>query len=140
MITPFMAARILGFEAGTGYALQILIAAIALPSVIWSFWHGNDRCIQIAILATATFLISPYLFNYDMAMLLGALIFVFDKFSRTRFQPHEQFILLSAWALPALGMFLNYMSLPLGPIFLLALLIVLMSRQNRIKNGSIPAM
>ena len=140
MITPFMATRILGFEAGTGYAVQILFAAIAVPSVVWSFWHGNDRCLQIAILATATFLVSPYLFNYDMAMLLGALIFVFDKSTRARFQPYEQFILLSAWALPVLGMFLNHWRLPLGPAFLLALLVMLMLRQHRIKNGSVPAM
>ncbi len=134
-ITPFMAARVLGYEAGTGYTLQILFAVIAVLSVVWSFWHGNDRCLQIATLATATFLVSPYLYNYDMAMLLGALIFAFDKFARTSFRPHEQFILLSAWALPVLGMYLNHWSLPLGPAFLLALLFVLLARQYRSRSG-----
>ena len=134
-----MAARVLVFGSDTGYAFQLLFAAIAVPSVVWSFWHGNDRYLQIATLATATFLVSPYLFNYDMAMLLGALIFVFDKFTRSRFQPYEQFILLSGWALPVLGMFLNHWRLPLGPAFLLALLIVLLLRQYRIKSESVPA-
>ena len=129
-LTPFMAARILGFGIGTGYTVQALCAVIAFVSVVWSFRHGKDRNLQIATLATGTFLVSPYLFNYDMAMLMGALIFLFEDLKPGTLQPRERFILLCAWAAPSVAMLGNQWGLPLGPPALLALLVFLLARQN----------
>ena len=129
-LTPFMAARILGFGIATGYSVQALCAAIAFVSVVWSFRHGKNRNLQIATLATGTFLVSPYLFNYDMAMLMGALIFLFEDLKPGTLQPRERFILLCAWAAPSVAMLGNQWGLPLGPPALLALLFFLLARQN----------
>lgn len=129
-LSPFMAARILGFGIATGYTLQALGAAIALVSVLWSFRYGKNRTLQIATLATGTFLVSPYLFNYDMAMLMGALIFLFEDIKPGRLQPRERLILLCAWAAPSVAMLGNHWGLPLGPPALLALLFFLLARQD----------
>jgi hypothetical protein len=129
-LSPFMAARILGFGIGTGYTLQALCAVIAFASVVWSFRHGRNRNLQIATLATGTFLVSPYLFNYDMAMLMGAMIFLFEDLKPGRLQPRDRIILLCAWAAPSLAMLGNQWGLPLGPPALLALLFFLLARQD----------
>ena len=133
MFTPFMSARLLHLEVNTGYAIQLVFAAVALVSVVWSFWRGRDRNIQIAILATATFLASPYIFNYDMALLLGALILLFERLPRAGLELGTQFALLSVWALPLFGIYLNWSGLPIGPMVLLGLLILLLIEQ---KEGS----
>ncbi len=129
-LSPFMVARILGLGIGTGYTLQALCAVVALVSVVWSFRHGRNRNLQIATLATGTFLVSPYLFNYDMAMLMGALIFLFEDLKLGTLQPRDRVILLCAWAAPSLAMLGNHWGLPLGPPALLALLFFLLTRQD----------
>ena len=65
-----------------------------------------------------------------MAMLMGALIFLFEDLKPGTLQPRERFILLCAWATPSLAMLGNQWGLPLGPPALLALLIFLLARQN----------
>lgn len=134
MFTPFISARLLHLEVSTGYAIQYVFAAVALISVAWSFWRGRDRNIQIAILATATFLVSPYIFNYDFALLLGALILLFERLPRGGLEPGAQYVFLSVWALPVVGIFLNAWGFPVGSVVLLALLILLLIEQ---KKGSV---
>ena len=131
MFTPFMSARLLHLEASTGYAIQFVFAATALISVVWSFWRGGDRNIQIAILATATFLTSPYLLNYDMALMLGALILLFERLPRAGLESGAKLVFLSVWALPLVGMYLNAWGLPIGPVVLLALLILLLIEKKK---------
>ena len=138
MFTPFMSARLMHLEVNTGYAIQLVFATVALISVVWSFWRGGDRNIQIAILATGTFLTSPYIFNYDMALLLGALILLFERLPRAGLQFGTQFVLLSVWVLPLVGIYLNAWGLPIGPVALLALLVLLMIEQKK-GSGSLAA-
>ena len=130
MLTPFMAARLLGLGVGAGYAAQLICALIAFVSVVWSFRLGEDRNLQFATLATGTFLFSPYLHNYDMAMLMGALIFLFEDSPPWKLQPRQQFIMLCAWAMPSVAMIGSHWGVPLGPPIPLALLTLLLGRQN----------
>jgi hypothetical protein len=130
MQSPFNAVHLLGLEASSAYVVQAIFAVLALGSVIWSFYRGADRTLQTATLATAIFLFSPYLLSYDMAILSGALIFMFEGFSRRGPRPRDQILFLAVWFLPLLGMYLNSWGLPIGPLLLLALLMLLIARQR----------
>ncbi len=68
--------RILGvpeLAAATAHAAVALIAIV----MVWRIWsRTGDWLHRAAILATATALISPYIYMYDHAMLFAAVIFV----------------------------------------------------------------
>lgn len=130
MQSPFNAVRLLGLGTSSAYVVQAIFAMVALISVVWSFYRGADRILQTATLATATFLFSPYLLSYDMAILSGALIFVFEGFSQRVPPPRDQVLFLAVWFLPILGMYLNRWGPPVGPLLLLAVLMLLIAQQR----------
>jgi hypothetical protein len=73
------------------------------------------------VTATATFLVLPYAFNYDMIVVgLSAAILLFGKGRRLHWA--GRIVALFALGTPILVMGANYLSVPLLPFLLLAFL------------------
>ncbi|PHQ63506.1 MAG: hypothetical protein COC10_05810 [Sphingobium sp.] len=106
------------YPAMIAVIVQISFATVA----IWLTWRARNADIQqfAFICATATAIILPYIFNYDLTVVsLGFAILLYDRW--TSLTLGERIILWLAFASPLLVMVYNL----IAPIALLAGLIVL---------------
>jgi len=120
MTTLLAAARIVGLPAALSGAVQVAGALLAIAAVIFAFGRKGQSDARIAVLATATFLVSPYTLNYDLLMLMPAAVAMFRLGVKDGFRPMERLVLLMLWLIPTLGMILNRLELPLMPLVILA--------------------
>lgn len=117
-VTPFMAGRILGLGEAARYVLFAIIALGALAGVFVTFRKTGDREPQAVVLLAAVFLVSPYGYVYDLPLLMGAVLWAFQRTTREGFLPGELTILTLTWFLPFIAITLNPLDLPVGPLVL----------------------
>ena len=121
--SPFMAARLLDLGVPLGYAVQALSLLVAAAGVAWAFRGRVERELQTATVLVATFLATPYIFNYDMTLLSVAIIYLVQRGLDRGFVPGERWLLGFAWLLPVLMMYLHAI-FPVAPFVLAALFAV----------------
>jgi alpha-1,2-mannosyltransferase len=68
MPTVFMNARVAHLPIPVAWTLQAVMSAVAVAAVCWTFWRRRDETLSIALFVTASFLVTPYAFNYDMVV------------------------------------------------------------------------
>jgi hypothetical protein len=120
MTTLLAAARIVGLPPAVSGLVQTAGALLAMAAVWLSFSRKGQSDARIAVLATATFLVSPYTLNYDLLLLMPAAVAMFRLGIADGFRPMERLVLLMLWLIPTLGMILNHLDLPLMPLVILA--------------------
>lgn len=117
MPTSLIAFR--GWPVAIGLIAQGMTAILAL----WMLWQARGvgfRDLGFAA-ATATFLILPYAFNYDMTVVcLGLALLVVNRWSMLA--GWEKILLIAGFALPQLVVVLQSAHLPAAPLILLACL------------------
>ena len=64
----FYGARLLHLPIAVDWALQDIVAALAFAAVVWTYWKRRDPALSLALFVTATFLVTPYILNYDMVV------------------------------------------------------------------------
>jgi alpha-1,2-mannosyltransferase len=79
MPTAFMNARVAGLSLMVATVMQALLSAAAITAVAWTFWRRRDVDLSNALFVTATFLVTPYAFNYDMVVLSWVIIKLMDR-------------------------------------------------------------
>jgi glycosyl transferase family 87 len=128
----FVSLRTLGLPINAAYAGQGM-AAVFVAVTIAYIWrqHGATR-IAIAALIAGAPLMSPYVFDYDLALLaLPIAILAWDGVERG-WHPGEREILVLAFFTPALVSSIAYtITLQVGPLFLLALFATAVRRALR---------
>jgi alpha-1,2-mannosyltransferase len=115
--TPFYAARMLHLPLGVAWTIQYIGAALAFAAVVWTFWKRRDRALSLALLITATFLVTPYILNYDMVVLGFVVALLRDRPDNTA---ADHRLLIAVWSLPVTMMFAALIWIPLAPIVLIA--------------------
>ncbi len=120
MTTLLAAARIVGLPPAVSGLVQTAGALLAIAAVWLSFSRKGQSDARIAVLATATFLVSPYTLNYDLLLLMPAAVAMFRLGIADGFRPMERLVLIMLWLIPTLGMILNRLDLPLMPLVILA--------------------
>ncbi len=120
MTTLLAAARIVGLPPAVSGLVQAAGALLAVAAAWLSFSRKGQSDARIAVLATATFLVSPYTLNYDLLLLMPAAVAMFRLGIADGFRPMERLVLLMLWLIPTLGMILNRLDLPLMPLVILA--------------------
>src|SRR5262245_14678435 len=80
--TLFAAARIVGLSPAVAAAVQLAGAVVAVAAVWYAFRHHGSSDARTAVLVTATFLISPYALNYDLLLLMPAVVALFRQAAR----------------------------------------------------------
>jgi alpha-1,2-mannosyltransferase len=120
MTTLLAAARIVGLPVPLAGALQVGGAIVAIVAVWCAFRRHGSNDARIAVLAAATFLISPYALNYDLLLLMPAVVALFRLGLAQGFHPGERLIYVMLWVIPTLCIILNRIDLPVTPLVVLA--------------------
>ena len=123
MPTVFSFLRLLGTPITAAY-MGHTVVALGAATVVWWVWrycvHGPLRA---AALTTATFLISPYLLEYDLTWLALPVAWMTALGTKEGWLRGEREILVAVWLLPLLsGIIAKATSIQVGPWVLLVLL------------------
>ncbi|HWA22177.1 MAG TPA: glycosyltransferase family 87 protein [Caulobacterales bacterium] len=123
----FMAARLLTGDPALAQWVHWGFAAAVAAYVAWQFARTDSAERQNAILLVGTMLITPYIHIYDLAPAVCAAMLLMRRWTGTpsTLQLLICFVVLAAWALPALTLYGYSVGLPLGPPTLLLLLVAL---------------
>ncbi len=132
MPTVFAMLRLLKAPVGLAYAGHFFVA-IGAAVTVWKIWrHCNNWPLRSAALTTATLLISPYLFEYDLAWLALPVTWMIRLGLTHGWIPGERELLAVAWLLPLLMVIIaNHTSIQIAPLVLLMLLWIIFRRIHR---------
>jgi hypothetical protein len=132
IVTPFGAARLLGFDPPASYLVQAITTGsmALLVAVIWRL--APNRSLRAATLLSATLLAVPLALLYDRLLLLVAIGWLVRDGRRDGFLPWEKTVLLGIW-LAAMAEYAvgSAWRLPLGPLISLAVLLLALHRVAR---------
>lgn len=131
MQSVFAFARLLGGGVGPAYALQALVAFSTILAVGWTAGSRPGPAAELALIAAAAPLCTPYLFDYDLCCLAIPIAWVTALALKTGWQPWEKLVLLTAYILPFIGRPVAMAShVSVAPVILLALLVCVMRRAH----------
>ena len=129
MPTMFAFLRILGAPVGMAYAGHGLIAVGVVIAVWWVWKNCTEDALRNAALTTGSLLVSPYLFEYDLAWLALPIAWMAKTGLSRGWLSWEREILILCWLLPFLMMVLaRLMPIQVAPWVLLALLGLILRR------------
>jgi alpha-1,2-mannosyltransferase len=99
----FASLRALGVPASTAYVVQASQAVLATVAVAYVWRNSKELELRAITLVSATFLTSPYIYNYD-ALWLGISISMLSvTTTRNGWLRWERLVLAVAWLYPQLG-------------------------------------
>lgn len=122
MVSVAAASRTLGVSFPVALAIQGVVAGVVLPIAVLAITRTDDACKRIFVLTTATLLVTPYAFNYDMTAV--AVVIVWTLFNRLEWRPAWSTIYLLGWVMPLATVFLTNVSLPVTPLVFGALFVL----------------
>lgn len=109
MPTAFMNMRLIGLPAPLTYTLQALISAATLAAVVWVFWRPRDSVLSLAFLVSATFVFTPYAFNYDMVAFGWVMLKLMERPDNDGL---DYALMLAVWVLPFATILIGLAGLP----------------------------
>jgi alpha-1,2-mannosyltransferase len=115
--SAFVNARLIGLPVNWAWAVQALSSGCALAAVVWTYWRRRDPVLSLALFVTATFLFSPWMFNYDMVV-FGFVVALLRQRKDNGYIDHG--LALAVWILPVAMVPFGFAHMPLAPIVLLA--------------------
>jgi alpha-1,2-mannosyltransferase len=118
MPTVFMNARVAGFPMPAAVAAQIMVAAMAVAAVVWTFWRRREPVLSKMLLVTAAFLVTPYAFNYDMVVFGWVALKLME---RNDTEAWDYVLMLAVWATPFLTIPAGMAGLPISVLPMAAL-------------------
>jgi len=132
MISPFAAARLLGFDLGAAYAVQGAATAAAAALVAYVWWKDLSLELRGAALAAATLVAVPVVLLYDFMLAAVAAAFLIRAARRTGFLPWEKAGLALVFVIPLLALGIGQgWHVPVGPLASLLLLAMVLARSYR---------
>ena len=100
IVSLFAAGYLLGLPRGIATALQMAGTLLAVATVWIAFRRHPSSLPRTALLATATFLVSPYTLNYDLLLLMPAVVGLYRRGAEEGFYPGERLVHLLLWLMP----------------------------------------
>ena len=125
----FALARLLGIPVAGSYVVHGVVAVGAVI-VVWRVWSRcQDWQLRGAALMTAMFLVSPYVFYYDLAWLAFPIAWLALAGLRNGWLLGEREVLVAAWLLPMLMVpIAATLRVQVGPLVLCSLLWITLRR------------
>jgi hypothetical protein len=122
MPTIFAFARLLGIPVAVAYGLHAVVAAAA-AAIVWRVWRNSeDWGLRGAVLMSATFLISPYVFDYDLAWLAFPIAWLGMIGMRDGWLKGEREVLTLAWLAPlVMAPIASASAVQVGPLVLVGM-------------------
>lgn len=133
--SAFNSARILGASTRTSYIAQALFSTTAFMIFIIYFIKGRNlpkRALStqdILIFVLATAMISPYIHNYDLSMIEGAILIYCISLKDKITTPALSFLIASCWCTGLLSLFGNIVNFPFAPLALIIALYIISCRK-----------
>ncbi|UWX58024.1 DUF2029 domain-containing protein [Chlorobaculum sp. MV4-Y] len=123
MPSVFVFMRLLGMPVSWAYIAHCAVAMAAVI-VVWRIWHHcRNRELRNAALMTATFLVSPYVFDYDLTWLAFPIAWLALDGLRNGWLRGEREVLVVAWLSPLLmAVIAEALKVQIGPFVLCSLL------------------
>ena len=140
MPSVFSSLRWLGLSVRLAYLFHGMTALVAVLVTVWVWRECRNPNLRAAVLTSASLLISPYLFYYDLAWLALPLVFLTRDGLHHGWRSWEREILLGVWLCPLLCMALPVViPLQIGPLFTTSLLwmAVRRARWNSLPTGDV---
>lgn len=125
MPTAFMNARIAQLPLEWCWAIQAIVSVLAIAAIVWAFWKPRDRTLSLALFVTASFLATPYAFNYDMVVFSWIVLLIRDHGASTM-KDHR--LALAVWTLPVSTILLGLANIPVSSLVLMAFAVRLLWR------------
>jgi alpha-1,2-mannosyltransferase len=126
MPTGFMHARMLGASNAVAWMVQIPFTLLAVAAVVWTFAKRRDPLLSAGVLLTASVIVGPYAFAYDMVVFGWLVAKLWPRWPGWG----DRGLLLTVWTLPVTMLALGEAMLPVAaPI--LALFLIRLTVQMR---------
>lgn len=123
MPSAFIFLRDLGVAQGIAYGAQVLTALGAAGAVCLVWWRRGATRLAWAVLIAATLLVSPYIFDYEFAILAPVLVIVGSDMAAHGASLREKTLLIGLYVTPlVVAPFAQATHLQIGfPLLVLAL-------------------
>jgi len=123
--------RLGGGGLAWGYAGQGLLAAGALLLLARVCWRRPGGGVEMAALAVAALLVTPFLYDYDLVVLAAPLAWLAFTGARTGFRSGEVTLCVALYLLPLTNIAVRQrIGLPLAPPFILCTLLLIWRRSH----------
>ena len=93
----YYAARLIHLPESVGWAMQGIVAVLALAALVWTYWKRREPALSLAFFVTATFLVTPYILNYDMVVFGFVVALLRDRADNTTV---DHWLLIALWTQP----------------------------------------
>jgi alpha-1,2-mannosyltransferase len=131
--TVFCGVRLLGGGPGLAMALQLLTGLGAVAGVYWVWRRRASLPLRASVLVVGTFLVTPYVLNYDLTLLLLPMAWMAWEGFQRQWGPGEKIMLGLAWLTPSLDLTSVALArIHLAPLILAAWLIYLLTQAARV--------
>jgi alpha-1,2-mannosyltransferase len=121
--------RLGGGSLAAGYAGQAMVAAAALFLLAQVCRRRAGAGPEMAALAAAALLVTPFLYDYDLVVLAAPLAWLAAVGARSGFRAGEAALAVLLYLLPLTNIVVrHHIGVPLGPPFILCLLLMIWRR------------
>jgi len=131
MASPFVMLRQAHVGVEPAYVVQACFALVGAGTVAWVWRNAQALETRAGALVAGTFMISPYIYNYDAVWLGIPIALLTVKGLRDGWLRWEREILFACWLYPVLGDLSGYLlHIEFGPLVFVALLFVAVRRTS----------
>lgn len=131
-VGPFGALRAAGAGLTLAYAAQALCTGAVSLLVLAAAWRRPDGTALVALMASASVLVTPYAMDYDLAVIMVPLAWVARQAAAGGWRPWEKIVLVAAWLLPLYARMTVLLTGFQPAVFVLGVLLVLVWRRVKI--------
>jgi multidrug transporter EmrE-like cation transporter len=141
MTSLFATLRVAGVDAGTAYALHAVLAAAVAAVVAWVWHRRRATAASAAVLVVGALLVSPHVYDYDLAVLAVAIATLGWAAYSSEPLPGERAALMLAWFTPMIVLgSVTYVGVQLGTVCLLIVFAVAVRRALTQSDALDPAL
>ena len=96
------------FDAGPWVDCRIFDPGpLAVAATWYAFRHHRSGAARTAVLLAGTFFVSPYMLNYDLLLLMPAVIALYRRGATEGFHPLEPLVYAGMWVIPTLTLYFS---------------------------------
>jgi hypothetical protein len=137
MPTAFAAARVLGGPVPLAYAAQLISFILAVAAIVFIWRSSAPAETKAAALIVATFLATPYAWDYDNVVSIFAAAWIGREGLRAGFLPWERSAIVALLVFPLVTMVTTKLAgLQVGPVVLWLVLLLLLRRSVLYRSPS----
>ncbi len=136
--TIFGAIRMWGGSVEVAYLFQAVVAIFAASAVVWVWQSSRPFALKAAAVAVGSVMVSPYVLQYDLALLALPIAWLAMEGFEKGFLAYEKAVLSLAWILPRVALPVSQSAkIPLAPIVTIALMAAILRRASRREPGQL---